>query len=293
MILIIILLVIVAIGLMFGLVYINNQLKDFKTKNIQNESKINELYDEKYNLQMKNDNLREDLFKLSEARNLLELEVNLTADEKNRLEAKLNSLQEEYTNLQVSTSVNAVKNDSKEALEAELENLKALAIEKMSELQQITANTQKLAESQNEKLEEIAKLEAGIKALEGRILSGREVLENLEGEIKSTNDHLCELARLKASVLAIEEGAGVSWVFGSGNKSRLVELIHQLVDEYGNQFPILRKELLKAEWSSVWLPQIQQLCSREGLDRSGIYRLVLRSNPDCVYIGQAQSIKDR
>lgn len=208
MILIIILLVIVTIGLVFGLVYINNQLKDFKTKNIQNESKINELYDEKYNLQMKNDNLREDLFKLSEARNLLELEVNLTADEKNRLEAKLNSLQEEYTNLQVSTSVNAVKNDSKEALEAELENLKALAVEKMSELQQITANTQKLAESQNEKLEEIAKLEAGIKALEGRISSGKVLLENLEDEIVSTNNHLQLLVTLKANVLAVESGEG-------------------------------------------------------------------------------------
>ena len=208
--LIIILLVIVTIGLVFGLVYINNQLKDFKTKNTQNESKINELYDEKYNLQMKNDNLREDLFKLSEARNLLELEVNLTADEKNRLEAKLNSLQEEYTNLQVSTSVSAVKNDSKEALEAELENLKALAVEKMSELQQITANTQKLAESQNEKLEEIAKLEAGIKALEGRISSGKVLLENLESEIVTTNNQLQQLANLKASVLAVEEGAGTS-----------------------------------------------------------------------------------
>ena len=206
--LIIILLVIVTIGLVFGLVYINNQLKDFKAKNIQNESKINELYDEKYNLQMKNDNLREDLFKLSEARNLLELEVNLTADEKNRLEAKLNSLQEEYTNLQVSTSVNAVKNDSKEALEAELENLKALAVEKMSELQQITVNTQKLAASQNEKLEEIAKLEAGIKALEGRISSGKVLLENLEDEITSTNNHLQLLVTLKANVLAVESGEG-------------------------------------------------------------------------------------
>lgn len=208
MVLIIILLVIVTIGLVFGLVYINNQLKDFKAKNTQNESKINELYDEKYNLQMKNDNLREDLFKISEARNLLELEVNLTAEEKNKLEAKLNSLQEEYTNLQVSTSVNAVKNDSKEALEAELENLKALAVEKMSELQQITTNTQKLAESQNEKIEEIAKLEAGIKALEGRILSGREVLESIEGQIKVTEVALADLANLKASVLAVEEGAG-------------------------------------------------------------------------------------
>ena len=138
----------------------------------------------------------------------MELEVNLTADEKNRLEAKLNSLQEEYTNLQVSTSVNAVKNDSKEALEAELENLKALAVEKMSELQQITTNTQKLAESQNEKLEEIAKLEAGIKALEGRICSGKEVLESIEGQIKITNHELDELAHLKASILAVEEGAG-------------------------------------------------------------------------------------
>lgn len=210
MILIIILLVLVTIGLVFGLIYINNQLKDFKTKNTQNESKINELYDEKYNLQMKNDNLREDLFKISEARKLLELQVNLTADEKNKLEAKLNSLQEEFTNLQVSTSVSAVKNDSKEALEAELENLKALAVEKMSELQQITANTQKLAASQNEKLEEIAKLEAGMKALEGRILSGREVLESIEDQIKFTEVTLADLANLKASVLAVEEGVGTS-----------------------------------------------------------------------------------
>ena len=210
MVLIIILLVIVAIGLIFGLVYINNQLKDFKTKNTHNESKINELFDEKYNLQMKNDNLREDLFKLSEARNLLEIQVNLTADEKNKLETKLNSLQEEYTNLQVSTSVNAVKNDSKESLEAELENLKALAVEKMSELQQITANTQKLAESQNEKLEEIAKLEAGIKALEGRIDSGRKVLEEIDRSLVENRTDLANLMQLKASVLAVEEGAGTS-----------------------------------------------------------------------------------
>ena len=206
--LIIILLVIVAIGLVFGLVYINNQLKDFKTKNTQNESKISELYDEKYNLQMKNDTLREDLFKLGEARNLLEIQVNLTAEEKNKLQSELEYLRPEYFRLKETISVNAVKNDSKESLEAELENLKALAVEKMSELQQITANTQKLAESQNAKLEEIAKLEAGIKALEGRISSGKVVLENLESEIVTTNNQLQQLANLKASVLAIEEGAG-------------------------------------------------------------------------------------
>jgi DNA repair exonuclease SbcCD ATPase subunit len=271
-------------------IYQVNKNKEDKAKNYEELDRVKEEYHQTLE---ENEELENRINKLTHDRDMMVIQVNLTAEERNKLQSELEYLRPEYFRLKETISVNAVKSDSREVLEAELENLKALAVEKMSELQQITANTQKLAESQNAKLEEIAKLEAGIKALEGRILSGREVLENLEGEIKSTNDHLCELARLKASVLAIEEGAGVSWVFGSGNKSRLVELIHQLVDEYGNQFPILRKELLKAEWSSVWLPQVQQLCSREGLDRGGIYRLVLRSNPDCVYIGQAQSIKDR
>ena len=148
--------------------------------------------------------MREDNNNISVARNFLELQVNLAADEKNRLE----ELVEELRNELVTVTVDAVKNDSKESLEAELENLKALAVEKMSELQQITANTQKLAESQNEKLEEIAKLEAGIKALEGRIISSRQVLENLESEIVTTNNQLTELNVLKGAVLAVESGEG-------------------------------------------------------------------------------------
>lgn len=204
------LLVVLVIALIIGLVDINTKLKNYEAKNIQNESKINDLYDEKYSLQMKNDNLREDLFKLSEARNLLELQANLTADEKNRLEAKLNSLQEEYTNLQVSASVSAVKNDSVEDLEAQLENLRRIIDDKVGEVEKLDATAREVAELMNQKIVTTAELEAGIKALEGRISSGREVLENLEGEIKSTNDHLCELARLKASVLAIEEGVGTS-----------------------------------------------------------------------------------
>ena len=202
-----IILIILVIGLVGFIIYQN---KNFKRESIQNESKINELYDEKYNLQMKNDNLCEDLFKLSEARNLLELEVNLTADEKNRLEAKLNSLQEEYTNLQVSTSVNAVKNDSKEALEAELENLKALAAQKLLELERISANTKQLTDLQEEKIREIGELDSGIKVLEGRIDGGKKVLESIEDQIKVTEVALADLAKLKASVLAVEEGAGTS-----------------------------------------------------------------------------------
>ena len=154
--------------------------------------------------------------------------------------------------------------------------------------------TKLLSELQEEKIREIGELDSGIKALEGRILDGKKVLESIENQIVVTNNQLTELNVLKGAVLAVESGEGSVWEFKiPSDKSRLVELIHQLVDEYGNAFPILRKELLKAEWSSVWLPQVQQLCSREKLDRSGIYKITLKTNSNCVYIGQAQSIKDR
>ena len=271
-----IILIILVLGLVGFIIY---QYQNFKRKSIQNDKEINILREEN-----------------KESRNKFEenckrydrlMDQFLAADE------KVNVLKHELIQLQSSIQVEAVKNDSKESLEAELENLKALAAKKLLELEQISANTKQLTELQEEKIKEIGELDSGIKALEGRIVSGKEVLEKIESEIKVTEVTLADLANLKASVLAVEEGAGTSWTFSPGDKKRLVELIHQLVDEYGNQFPILRKELLKAEWSSVWLPQVQQLCSREGLDRGGIYRLVLKSNPDCVYIGQAQSIKER
>lgn len=246
--LIIILLIIVAIGLVFGLVYINNQLKDFKTKNTQNENKISELYDEKYNLQMKNDNLREDLFKLSEARNLLELQANLTADEKNRLEAKLNSLQEEFTNLQVSTSVSAVKNDSVEDLDDQLAQLRQLIEAKNEELVKLTESSNITTAAINEKLGRLEELDASIRALEGRILSDEKRVEEIKGLLTILNADLDDLTNLKASVLKVEEGSGTVWEIAPGDdKKRLIELIHELVDTYGNAYPVLRKELLKVE----------------------------------------------
>ena len=271
-----IILIILVLGLVWFIIY---QYQNFKRKSIQNDEEINILREEN----KKSRNKFEESCKRYDGL----MDQFLTAD------GKVKVLENELIQLQSSIQVEAVKSDSKESLEAELENLKALAAKKLLELEQISANTKQLTELQEEKIKEIGELDSGIKALESRISSGKEVLEKIESEIKTTEVTLADLANLKASVLAVEEGAGTSWTFSPGDKKRLVELIHQLVDEYGNQFPILRKELLKAEWSSVWLPQVQQLCSREGLDRGGIYRLVLKSDPDCVYIGQAQSIKER
>lgn len=202
------LLIILIGGLIVGLVDINTKLTNTNKTVDEYKNKLNDLYDEKYSLQMKNDNLREDLFKLSEARNLLELQANLATDEKNKLATICASLQEEMFQLKESVSVNAVKSDSVEDLEAQLENLRRIIDDKVVEVNKLDATAREVAELMNQKIIATAELEAGMKALEGRISSGKEVLESIEGQIKSTSASLADLANLKASVLKIEEGVG-------------------------------------------------------------------------------------
>jgi chromosome segregation ATPase len=186
-----IILIILAIGLVGFIIYQN---KNFKRESIQNDIEICRLREE-----------------IKESRNKFEdsckrydglMTQFLRADE------KVSLLQNELIQLQSSIQVEAVKNDSKESLEAELENLKALAAQKLLELEQISANTKQLTELQEKKIIEIGELDSGIKALEGRICSGKEVLERLEDQIKVTEFTLADLTNLKASVLAVEEGAG-------------------------------------------------------------------------------------
>jgi chromosome segregation ATPase len=195
----------------FSLIFIGlfiYQVNKNKRDKVQNYKELDRVKEDYHQTLKENDELETKVNRLAdEVRNYYGLLVDARESYNNLTSAK-HQVEQELIQLQSSIQVDAVKSDSKEALEAELEKLKALAVEKMSELQQITANTQKLAESQNAKLEEIAKLEAGIKALEGRICSGREVLESIEGQIKITNHELDELAHLKASILAVEEGAG-------------------------------------------------------------------------------------
>ena len=188
-----IVLIILVLGLVGFIIY---QYQNFKRKSIQNDKEINVLREEN----------KESRNKFEESCKRYDglMDQFLAADE------KVNVLQNELTQLQSSIQVEAVKCDSKESLEAELENLKALAAKKLLELEQISANTKQLTELQEEKIKEIGELDSGIKALEGRISSGKEVLEKIESEIKTTEVTLADLANLKASVLAVEEGAGTS-----------------------------------------------------------------------------------
>lgn len=144
--------------------------------------------------------------------------------------------------------VETVRENYNKELKNELENLQKLIQSKHEELELISTNAASIASDEKEKLRQLEALEGRMKDLEGRICSGQEVLERLESEIRFTETTLADLTNLKASVLAVEDGSGTVWEITPGvDKIRLVELIHQLVDEYGSQFPILRKELLKAE----------------------------------------------
>ena len=232
---------------LFGLIFLGLFIYQFnknKREKAQNKKQINEYAIKLELLSSENKNLIRNY-------DMMTVEANLTAEDKNKLESELKLLQKEFFQLKESIQVDAVKNDQKELLEAQIAELNKLIDAKNIELSNLTELAGKISEDESEKISRIAELEKSMKALEGRIVSGKEVLERLNDEIKVTEFTLADLTNLKASILAVEEGTGVSWVFGSGDKSRLVELIHQLVDEYGNQFPILRKELLKAEWSSV------------------------------------------
>jgi chromosome segregation ATPase len=227
---------------------------------------------------------------MSVARKIAEIEAISAADEKNNLQAEIKALQEQITTI----TINAVKNDSAEELDGQLTHLKELIAAKNEELIKLTESSNLTTEMINEKISRLEELDASIKALEGRILSDEKRVEEIKGLLTILNADLDDLTNLKASVLRVEEGSGTVWEITPGDdKKRLIELIHELVDAYGSAYPVLRKELLKVEWSTVWLPQLQQLCVRENLDRSGIYKITLKTNDRIVYIGQAQSIKDR
>ena len=185
---------------------------------------------------------------MSVARKFAEKQANLAAEEKDTLEAELKLLQENYTALQISSQIGAVKEDSIEDLEAQLVNLRRIIDDKVGELNNLNSSAAEITELMNQKLRGLEELDASMKALESRICDGRKVLENLEDEIVTTNSQLRELNELKSAVLAVEEGSGNKWTITPGeDKKRLIELIHQLVNEYGNAYPILRKELLKVE----------------------------------------------
>ena len=208
MILVIVLLIGLSITLGIGLIYTNNQVKNFKDKMTQNEKEKSyfKKFSEEQELKIKD--LVGALENESVARKFAELEANLAAEEKSKLEAKLESRNEELFQLQTSIQVEVVKNDSAEDLDDQLAQLRGLIEAKNAELVKLTESSNLTTAAINEKLLRLEELDASIRALEGRILRDEKRVEEIKGALEILNADLADLTNLKASVLKVEEGAG-------------------------------------------------------------------------------------
>lgn len=180
-------------------------------------------------------------------------------------------------------------------IDAQIEELYKLVDDKKVELANLSSTAAEILLNEQAKLAHIKELELSIKEAERRNLEVENKYNELMVAIDVVKNELTNLTHLKNSVLAIEEGNGHQWSFTlTDEKKRFITLIETLIHEYGAAIPELRTGLAKIEWSNVWLPQVQQLCSREGLDgRGGIYKLTSKTDERICYIGQAVNIKDR
>ena len=208
--------------------------------------------------------------------------------EKNDLANELYALK---TNLLEQEHQQVLAND----LNAQIEELYKLVENKKVELANLSSTAAEILLNEQAKLAHIKELELSIKEAERRNSEVENKYDELMATIGVVKNELTNLTHLKNSVLAIEEGNGHQWSFTlTDEKKRFVTLIETLIHEYGAAIPELRTGLAKIEWSNVWLPQVQQLCSREGLDgRGGIYKLTSKTDERICYIGQAVNIKDR
>lgn len=117
--------------------------------------------------------------------------------------------------------------------------------------------------------------------------------ENLKLQVKELLDELIKLKEdHRLAVLAnqndLNEGLWELQV-----RSSEVELI-KILERIKIDYPELKNDISTIEWKKIWLPKMQDLCGKKGLDgKCGIYRLVLKSDENICYVGQAVNIKER
>ena len=170
-----------------------------------------------------------------------------------------------------------------------LSDLEEKIIEKGNDLETVNLELQNTQKSILCTQSEAAELELRMDQLNRCISEKVDMVDNLEREIdEMKNTHSIVLAEYMREI-GSEEKEG--WVLQArGREPQLVELIGRLVDMY----PELRMDLAAIEWKKVWLPKIQELCSREGLDgKCGIYKITVIGDETTCYIGQAVNVKDR
>ena len=150
-------------------------------------------------------------------------------------------------------------------------------------------------ENAQEELEEILKNQKDnsdkVFQLQEEIRNSEEILQSDKMNIETIKKELKDLSeRKRLAILNQEEIEDKLWDYSITPKEQ--ELI-SILERIKNDYPELKLDISTIEWRKVWMPKVQDLSNSKGLERKGIYRLVLKSDPGVCYVGQATNIKDR
>ena len=135
-------------------------------------------------------------------------------------------------------------------------------------------------------------IEARKKEVEGKLAEINSSIQAKTIELEALLGELTEKKERYTKVVMEESKSERDWwtLDVSPQEEEMVALLRKL----GTEYPLIREELAKVEWSKVWLPRLQELGGREGLRGcAGIYRLVLKSDEKVCYVGQAVDLLDR
>ena len=165
--------------------------------------------------QKQNEHLEEQIYQLKQEKSKINYKLEEINDELaykihviSTLQEKNENLVEEVGRLQLSGAKEDGLNAQIDLLMREIER-RNLELERINnELVLSSTNAAALEADKQEKIRMRAELEDSMRDLERRILSGEKRIEEINVEIKVASDQLDELANLKSSVLAVEEGTG-------------------------------------------------------------------------------------
>ena len=164
-------------------------------------------------------------------------------------------------------------------------------------LKELESNIRIKSAELEEKNDQIQQLQAYIQTGRDEAAKWSDKCATLKDEIEDLQNQVDALKAYHQTVLRetmrekedLDSDRG--WVFYVGDREpQLRVLIRELIELY----PELKKEFATIEWKKIWLPKVQDLCNKEGLDgKCGIYKLTVIGDESICYIGQAVNIKER
>ncbi len=164
------------------------------------------------------------------------------------------------------------KEESEEGLD------KAIAEKQASidRLKEVSVQYEEVAAQIKELMEEKLKIENG--------------LEKAKSDYSTAEMKVRRIMERYQVALKVEDKKVDGWTFDlSKDEVRLIELIGEISSMYKE----LREDLAIIEWKKIWLPKLQDLNGKVGLEKRGIYCLEVKGSDGICYVGQAVNIKER